>query len=187
MSSDQLNLGLETREWNQNERLQFPGRSPETAQLQQAGVRDPERVLLLAPVQPVPERGGQGGAGAQVRHHRVPGTAVTVPLPAASWTRAASAATSASERSTCSTTTSTRTSPTPTRARSWRPSWRAAAASPCRRYRRPRTARRPQGCEHWDPLVAILLYTRWASTVAVFIKIVFLHWIVANKLEASFD
>lgn len=57
----------------QSKPFQFPGRSPQAAQLQQAGVRDPERVLLLAPVQPLPQRGGQGGAGAQVRHHGLAG------------------------------------------------------------------------------------------------------------------
>lgn len=55
-------------------RLQFPGRAPKAPQLQQTGVGDPQRVLLLASVQPVPQRGGQGGAGAQVRHHGLAGT-----------------------------------------------------------------------------------------------------------------
>lgn len=45
----------------------------EKEKLQQAGDGNPQRVLLLAPEQPVPERGGQGGAGEEVQHHSFPG------------------------------------------------------------------------------------------------------------------
>ena len=44
--------------------LAFPGRAPQEAQLLEAGQRDPRRLLLLAPLQPLSERGGQGGARA---------------------------------------------------------------------------------------------------------------------------
>ena len=46
----------------------------EKKKLQQAGDGDLERVLLLTPEQPLPQRGGQGGAGQEVLHHRLPGT-----------------------------------------------------------------------------------------------------------------
>lgn len=99
-----------------NSRLQFPGRASQAPQLQQASVGDPQRVFLLAPVQPLPQRGGERGAGAEVRHYRVPGTVTSLPLSVSS-TRVGSGATSPNKRSSCSTSTSTRTSPTPTPAR----------------------------------------------------------------------
>ena len=45
----------------------------EKKKLQQAGDGDLERVLLLTPEQPLPQRGGQGGAGQEVLHHSLPG------------------------------------------------------------------------------------------------------------------
>lgn len=45
----------------------------EEEELQQASDRDPKRVLLLAPQQPLPQRGGQRGAGQEVQHHSVTG------------------------------------------------------------------------------------------------------------------
>ena len=51
-----------------------PGRQTKAAQLQQAGLGDPQRVLLLAPGQPLPQRGGQGGAGQEVWHNCFTGT-----------------------------------------------------------------------------------------------------------------
>ena len=57
-------------------RLSLPGLSLQAAaaELHQAVHRDPERVLLQPPGQPVPHRGGEGAAGQEVRHNRQPGT-----------------------------------------------------------------------------------------------------------------
>jgi hypothetical protein len=51
----------------------IPGRAAQATQLQQEVERGAERVLLLAPVQPLPQRGGQGGARQEVRHHCLTG------------------------------------------------------------------------------------------------------------------
>lgn len=45
----------------------------EKEKLQQAGNRNFERIFLLAPQQPVSERGGKRGAGQEVQHHSFPG------------------------------------------------------------------------------------------------------------------
>ncbi len=49
------------------------GRAAQATQLQQEVERGAERILLLAPVQPLPQRGGQGGARQEVRHHCLTG------------------------------------------------------------------------------------------------------------------
>ena len=41
--------------------ISLPGRPEKAEELQQAGLGDPERVLLLSPLQPLSLRGGQGG------------------------------------------------------------------------------------------------------------------------------
>ena len=43
--------------------ISLPGRPEKAEELQQAGLGDPERVLLLSPLQPLSLRGGQGGTG----------------------------------------------------------------------------------------------------------------------------
>ena len=42
--------------------------------VQQTSLRNPERVLLLPPGQPLPQRRGQGGAGKEMRNHSLAGT-----------------------------------------------------------------------------------------------------------------
>lgn len=52
---------------------QISGREAQAAKLHQAGLGDTQSLLLLASQQSLSKRGGQGGAGEGVRHHRLPG------------------------------------------------------------------------------------------------------------------
>ena len=55
------------------------GLEAEAKELQQEVERDPERVLLLEPGQPLPHGGGEGGACKKVRHHSLSGLTGTAP------------------------------------------------------------------------------------------------------------
>ena len=53
--------------------VQIPRRQAEEEKLQQAGLGDPQRVLLLPPLEPLPVGGGQGGARQEVQYYSITG------------------------------------------------------------------------------------------------------------------
>ncbi|KAJ8379661.1 hypothetical protein SKAU_G00004390 [Synaphobranchus kaupii] len=71
-SSIQMQLKQSTCEAVMILRSAIPRRQTEKAKLQQTGDGNPQRVFLLPPFEPVPQRRSQRGAGQEVQHHRLP-------------------------------------------------------------------------------------------------------------------